>query len=41
MLDETGLFDEEFFAYADDVDLRLAAGWRAGDVSMSLCKSVP
>jgi len=30
MLDETGLFDEEFFAYADDVDLGLRgrlAGW--------------
>ncbi len=30
MLEETGLFDEEFFAYADDVDLGLRgrlAGW--------------
>ncbi|MCK9418525.1 MAG: glycosyltransferase family 2 protein [Nitrospirae bacterium] len=31
MLDEVGLFDEEFFAYADDVDLGLRArlaGWQ-------------
>ncbi len=31
MLDEIGLFDEEFFAYADDVDIGLRArlaGWR-------------
>lgn len=31
MLDETGLFDEDFFAYADDADLGLRgrlAGWR-------------
>jgi GT2 family glycosyltransferase len=36
MLDEIGLFDEEFFAYADDVDLGLrarSAGWG--------CVSVP
>jgi GT2 family glycosyltransferase len=36
MLDEIGLFDEEFFAYADDVDLGLRArlaGWQ--------CLSVP
>ena len=36
MLDEIGLFDEEFFAYADDVDLGLRArqaGWQ--------CRYVP
>ncbi len=35
MLDEIGLFDEEFFAYADDVDLGLRArlaGWGCGYV---------
>lgn len=35
MLDEIGLFDEEFFAYADDVDIGLRArlaGWECGYV---------
>ncbi len=36
MLDEIGLFDEEFFAYADDVDIGLRArlaGWQCRYVS--------